>query len=82
MSADKLQLSGLMNRRLRRWLHATHEEADELFRALCTDDEVRAEAAMGELWGSGDFDCGPQDYAFIVERCLEALSVTRTQPIA
>ena len=25
-----------------------------------------------ELWGSGNFDCGPEDYELMVKRCIEA----------
>ncbi len=82
MGAERLQFTGLMNRRLRRRLIVMHEQMDELFRILC-DTEQQAATAMGELWGSGAFDCGPQDYDFIVTRCLEAAgNVSRTQPIA
>jgi hypothetical protein len=33
-----------------------------------------AEAAkwFAELWGSGNFDCGPEDYEFMVNKCVEA----------
>ena len=36
--------------------------------------EVAAEAVkwFAELWASGRFDCGPQDYEFMVRRCVEA----------
>ncbi len=84
MDEEKLLVSGLMNRRLRRRLQLAHEQTDELFCILCNTNP-QAEAAMGELWGSGEFDCGPQDYDFMVERCLEVLALnnaSRTQPIA
>jgi hypothetical protein len=36
-----------------------------------------AEKWFGELWGSGLFDCGPEDYAFMVKESIEALEATR-----
>jgi hypothetical protein len=48
------------------------EHNDELFAALCEAD-IAAEHAMGELWGSAAFDCGPQDYEFMVERSITAV---------
>lgn len=62
---------GLRNRALRRDLLSLHKQTDTIFQALCNTDG--ATTAMDELWGSGYFDCGPQDYDYIVERCLEAL---------
>lgn len=80
---EERQLSvGLVNRALRRQLRDMHIRADSLFVALCGTNPA-AEKAFGELWGSGEFDCGPQDYDFIVERCLEAVheyNERRTQP--
>lgn len=72
----------LHNRALRRVVRALRasrkrqaEGIDRLFQELC-DPSAReaAEKAFGELWGSGRFDCGPQDYEFMVERCLVAVS--------
>ena len=48
------------------------ERADEIFTALCGTNPA-AEQAMGELWGSGEFDCGPQDYEYMIERSVEAV---------
>lgn len=70
--------AGLRNRALRRQLRDLHEQADGYFDALCnTSGEVMA---MGELWGSGLFDCGPQDYEYIVERCIEAVRAYKRKP--
>ena len=59
-----------MNRSLRNQLRIANEHSDELFMALC--NEAPAEA-LGELWEFGQMDCSPEDYGYIVERCLEAL---------
>lgn len=82
MQFDTRELSlGLRNRALRRQLLGLHQQADTFFYALCNTSG--ADTAMGELWGSGEFDCGPQDYDFIVERCIEAVheyNERRTEP--
>lgn len=62
----------LVNRRLRRNVEHLKESTDEVFLALCNTD-VEAGNAMGELWGSAAFDCGPQDYDFMVTRSIEAV---------
>lgn len=78
MSNSREESMGLRNRALRR-------QMDSLFRTICdTKTGIEAETAMGELWGSGLFDCGPQDYAYIVERCLVAIreyDESHTKPI-
>lgn len=70
-----------VNGMLRRQFQRQQTSADEVFVSLC-DVDKGAELAMGELWGSGEFDCGPQDYDFIVERCLAAIrdDESRTKP--
>lgn len=75
MSNSREESMGLRNRALRR-------QMDSLFTALCNSD-TEAESAMGELWGSGLFDCGPQDYEYMVERCIAAVreyDESRTKP--
>jgi hypothetical protein len=57
---------------LRTRLRMRDECADEMFTALCETNPA-AEQAMGELWGSGEFDCGPQDYKYMIERSIEAV---------
>jgi hypothetical protein len=57
---------------LRKRVRHGDERADEIFLALC-DTNPAAEQAMGELWGSGEFDCGPQDYSYMIERSIEAV---------
>ena len=54
----------------------SRERADALQYSLIESDANRdaAVVALGRLWQSGLFDCGPQDYDFIVEVSLEALS--------
>lgn len=61
-----------VTRQLRRKVDRIEKNADEVFLELCKSD-LPAVYAMGELWGSGNFDCGPQDYEWIVKRCLEAV---------
>jgi|SRR5581483_11325844 len=71
-----------VNSTLRREVTALKEGKDQLFLELCAT-KPSAEIAMGELWGSGEFDCGPQDYEFIVNRCIEAVreyNASRTNP--
>jgi hypothetical protein len=29
---------------------------------------------FAELWGSANFDCGPEDYEFMVKKCIEAFN--------
>lgn len=62
--------TGRRNLALRRQMSELRRNADTMFLALCDDQAVEA---MGELWASGYFDCGPQDYPAIVELCLVAL---------
>jgi hypothetical protein len=66
------------NRVLRRIVHILRKRvrhgdarADEMFLALCNTNPS-ADRAMGELWGSGEFDCGPENYEYIVKRSIEA----------
>jgi hypothetical protein len=33
---------------------------------------------FAELWGSAEFDCGPQDYECMVQRSIETLRSSRT----
>lgn len=80
---DREQSIALQNRALRRQLLKLHITTDRLFAALSgsASTATEAEEAMGELWGSGKFDCGPQDYSYMVMRCLEAIRASRTNPI-
>ena len=32
---------------------------------------------FAELWASTEFDCGPQDYEYMVQRSIEALRSTK-----
>jgi hypothetical protein len=41
--------------------------------------ENAAEAAFGEMWGSAEFDCGPQDYIFMAEQSIEAMRLLNAQ---
>lgn len=62
-----------VNRGLRRAVERLKEHSDELFVALCGTD-VRAKQAFGELWGSALFDCGPEDYDYMVEEIEKAFA--------
>lgn len=69
-------------RRLKKDMLKVHIAADEFFVELCNPN--RAEQAMSELWGSGELNCEPQDYAAIVAHCLEAIRfyrASRTKPV-
>lgn len=37
----------------------------------------KAVAALAQLWGSGNFDCGPQDWDWMVEQCVEEFAASR-----
>lgn len=62
----------ISNSSLRSKIQALKEDKDEVFLALCETDKA-AEAALGELWGSGEMDCGPEDYDWMVEQALIAI---------
>ena len=36
------------------------------------DKPAEAVKWFAELWGSGNFDCGPEDYECMVKACIEA----------
>lgn len=61
---------------LRRNVQRRGEVADNLFVALCETNPA-AELAMRELWESGEFTCGPQDYDEIVKQSTEAMKFWR-----
>jgi len=67
-----------VNKYLRRAMKFFQKHNDELFLELCNTDctdftDQEAVNAMEKLWTLGEFSCGPRDYNFVVERCLEAL---------
>jgi len=62
-----------VHKQLRKAQKADQEYSDLLFQELCSSNK-EAEVAMGELWARGGFNCGPRDYEFIVETCLDALA--------
>jgi hypothetical protein len=77
----------ISNRKIREREREERERADALYYALLEADGSRDAAieAFGKLWGSGEFDCGPEDVELIVEECLTAvrmLKAARTQPAA
>jgi hypothetical protein len=59
-------------KQLRRARKHAQEHADNLFNALC-EVNLTAEQALGELWGSAEFDCGPEDYEYMIKRSIEAV---------
>ena len=77
-SATRIQNRALRlsNRKIRARDRESRERADALQYSLIESDANRdaAVVALGRLWQSGLFDCGPQDYDFMVEVSLEALS--------
>lgn len=64
--------------KLRKSIERHRHTEDKLFRALC-DTNPAAEEAMRELWESGQFTCGPQDYNQIIEQAVAALRAMRNQ---
>jgi hypothetical protein len=77
-SATRIQNRALRlsNRKIRARERDMLDRADALQFSLIEADSNRDDAvvAFGKLWRSGLFDCGPQDYAFMVEVLLEAMS--------
>lgn len=67
-----------VNRNLRRKVERSGATADELFTAICEVD-VQAQNAFGELWGSALFDCGPQDYEYMVAEIKKAFATLEAQ---
>lgn len=65
-----------INSQLRKQLMIQHEN-DEQFKAFCSEPYLEAAteavAQFGELWGSAEFDCGPEDYAWMVEQSIAAV---------
>jgi len=57
---------------LRKRLRMGNAHADEIFSALC-DTNPSADRAMRELWGSGEFDCGPEDHEYMVKLSIYAV---------
>lgn len=60
-----------ITRKLRAEVRRLQEKADETFRTIC-ETQTEAEKAFGELWGSANFDCGPEDYEFMVKETISA----------
>lgn len=70
-----------VNRSLRNRERELRQKADEYFLALCEQDR-QAELAFEELWASGEFDCGPQDHAFMIEQSIQAMRIVKAMKIA
>lgn len=62
-----------VNRQLRRAIKHFQNHTDELFLELC-DTDKEAEVAMEKLWTLGGFNCGPRDYDYMIDRCVDAVS--------
>jgi hypothetical protein len=41
---------------------------------------AKAVNCFAELWGSGEFDCGPQNYKFMTEEILDLIDDRRDLP--
>ena len=41
--------------------------------AVSPEKAAEAVRCFADLWGSARFDCGPQDYEYMVEKILAAL---------
>lgn len=74
---DQNRALRISNRNIRRREREQRERADTLYYELLQADGSRdaATEAFGKLWRSGAFDCGPQDYDFMVEVALEAIRI-------
>jgi hypothetical protein len=72
-----------ITRKLREQSRRLQEKADEIFIAVCsTNYGTEAEKAFGELWGSAEFDCGPQDYQWMVEQSIRAMRIVKAMETA
>jgi hypothetical protein len=63
----------IVNRNLRRREEAIIAQRDASVEALL-ESPSEAEEAFGELWGSALFDCGPQDYDYMVAEIRKAFA--------
>lgn len=58
------------NKNIRRKLDQVQRDADEKIAALFIAP-LEASAAFSELWGHALFDCGPEDYDYMVRKIIE-----------
>ena len=67
------------NRKLSARERDSDDRAEALSYSLLEADSNKSEAeiASGKLWGSGEFDCGPENYQLIVEECLTAVRMLK-----
>ena len=63
----------IVNRNLRRREEALVAQRDATVEALL-ETPNEAEEAFGELWGSALFDCGPQDYEYMIVEIKKAFA--------
>lgn len=85
-SVTRLQNRALRSttRKLRKHVRSLQQKADEAFELICTTP-TEAELAFEELWERGGFlpgDGGPQNYRYIVDTCLAALTAVRDRDAA
>jgi len=62
-----------VNKQLRRAIKHFQNHTDELFLELC-DSGTEAQLAMEKIRTFGGLECGPNDYSYVVDKCIEALS--------
>ena len=63
----------IVNRNLRRREVELVAQRDEVVESLL-ETPNEAEEAFGELWGNALFDCGPQDYEYMVAEIKKAFA--------
>lgn len=66
---------------LRRKQERIQAEADATIATLF-DAPSEAEAAFGELWGNALFDCGPEDYEYMVTEIIKTYRLVEAQASA
>ncbi len=59
-----------LNKQLRGKLAQVQKETDAKI-ALLFETPLEAQAAFQELWGHGIFDCGPDDFDYMVAKIVE-----------
>ena len=69
-----------VHKTLRNALKLQQDKADSNFIEIC-ETKTEAELALEKLWTLGEFECGPLDYEYIVERCLEVVRLGKTNPL-
>lgn len=70
----------IVNRKLRQRQEDVIAQRDEMVESLLTTPNP-AEEAFGELWGSALFDCGPQDYEYMVSEIKKAFAFVEAHKV-